>query len=348
MESSNESRSSSVPSMESLLKRGNILLEDGEFNSATELFNRILDIDPENSKAYLGLLMAETKVTEPSALTTIGKSLTEYSNYKRALRFADGEQRKVLEKLGEQSPTYSINGAISTSQFNTLVSAACGEQDDTPKRVGWFRYMNSLAVYSFLVSIASVAFSFFAEIDIYVFIICSIAILGGITSLLFETPKTNRCGMGIAAIVTGVISWGLAIASALLFNSSAEHIQSVKSARHLTTYQSTYGSVLDKYITSAKWETRVESKDLVFVEVSGQLVTPFGESTRIVVTFRLTPRAGGSSEYKIDTHSLEFDNTVYGSNAAFEIMSSFFDADNSGYRNWFDYMEIHGYLYNVF
>ena len=43
------------------LKRGFMLLEDGEFEKADECFDRVLDTEPENGRAYLGRLMASVE-----------------------------------------------------------------------------------------------------------------------------------------------------------------------------------------------------------------------------------------------------------------------------------------------
>jgi tetratricopeptide (TPR) repeat protein len=96
-------QSQSAPGKETLLKRANILLEDGEFDSATEYYNRILDIDPECAEAYLGLLMAEVKAIKTETLTNVDKPLNEFGNYKRALRFADEGLRKELEEYNLQN-----------------------------------------------------------------------------------------------------------------------------------------------------------------------------------------------------------------------------------------------------
>ena len=48
--------------LESLLKRAQIALEDGKWESADEYCEKALDIDPENARAYLGKLMTELKV----------------------------------------------------------------------------------------------------------------------------------------------------------------------------------------------------------------------------------------------------------------------------------------------
>ena len=42
-----------------LLKRGGIALQDKEWKKASQFFERVLNTDPENAKAYLGLVMAE-------------------------------------------------------------------------------------------------------------------------------------------------------------------------------------------------------------------------------------------------------------------------------------------------
>ena len=47
------------PTVASLLKRGNIFLSDKEWAKATEYFDKVLDIDPENGDAYVGKLCAE-------------------------------------------------------------------------------------------------------------------------------------------------------------------------------------------------------------------------------------------------------------------------------------------------
>ena len=49
-------------SIDNLLKRGFMQLEDGRWDTATETFNQILAMDPENGRAYLGLAMATQHV----------------------------------------------------------------------------------------------------------------------------------------------------------------------------------------------------------------------------------------------------------------------------------------------
>lgn len=83
-------------STEPLLKRAFMFLEDGEWNSANEYCEKVLDIEPENAQAYLGKLMAELRVRKQDDLKDCSEPFDGTSNYKKAIRFADGELRAVL------------------------------------------------------------------------------------------------------------------------------------------------------------------------------------------------------------------------------------------------------------
>lgn len=77
----------------SLLERGMLFLEDGEFDEAAGYFNRVLDIDPRSAEAYLGLWMAEVKAkTEADAktrfVTDFDKKYSNSRSWKRAKQFA--------------------------------------------------------------------------------------------------------------------------------------------------------------------------------------------------------------------------------------------------------------------
>lgn len=52
--------------------------------------------------AYVGKLMVERKVKVPSDLGRTGKPLEASSNYRKAVRFADPELKKLLEGCNEQ------------------------------------------------------------------------------------------------------------------------------------------------------------------------------------------------------------------------------------------------------
>ena len=73
----------------SFLKRAFMFLEDGDFESADEYCEKVLDIDPENARAYLGKLMIELKVRKQENLKDCKEPFDNSSNYKKAIRFGD-------------------------------------------------------------------------------------------------------------------------------------------------------------------------------------------------------------------------------------------------------------------
>ncbi len=92
-----ESASTGNTNTAPLLKRAFMFLEDGEWASATEYCERVLDQDPENAKAYLGKLMAELRVNLQDNLADCSEPFDERNNYKKALRFADDELTASLK-----------------------------------------------------------------------------------------------------------------------------------------------------------------------------------------------------------------------------------------------------------
>ncbi len=80
-----------------LLERGFLELEDGEWEKADGFFEEVLNIDPKESRAYLGKLMAEKKVCKIEKLVSLSEPIGENNNYKRSVRFADEEFKEELE-----------------------------------------------------------------------------------------------------------------------------------------------------------------------------------------------------------------------------------------------------------
>lgn len=79
-----------------LLKRAFMFLEDGDWQSADEYCEKVLDIDPENGEAYLGKLMAEIKVKKVEQLANSKGLFDKNNNYQKALKFAD---EKIQQQL---------------------------------------------------------------------------------------------------------------------------------------------------------------------------------------------------------------------------------------------------------
>jgi alpha-tubulin suppressor-like RCC1 family protein/tetratricopeptide (TPR) repeat protein len=90
-----------VPGIESLHKRVMLFFEDGDFKQADEYCDRILDIDPEYAPAYIGKLCAELNLKNEADLAKHSKPLAEYSNYQKAVRFADSKLRGTYENYNK-------------------------------------------------------------------------------------------------------------------------------------------------------------------------------------------------------------------------------------------------------
>lgn len=80
-----------------LIKRAFLFLEDGDWASANEYCEKVLDIDPENSEAYLGKLMAELHVRKQVELKNLPEIFDENSNYQKAVRYGSEKAKAELQ-----------------------------------------------------------------------------------------------------------------------------------------------------------------------------------------------------------------------------------------------------------
>ena len=81
-----------------LLKRAFMFLEDGNWSEADAYCEKVLDIEPENAKAYLGKLMAEYKIPRQGMLAGCNENFKTSSNYEKVMRFGDEKQKAELEE----------------------------------------------------------------------------------------------------------------------------------------------------------------------------------------------------------------------------------------------------------
>ena len=81
--------------MENLLKRAFLFLESGEFKKADEYFEKVLDMDCENPRAYLGKLMVERKVRKIEDLANCSKPLEQSKHYEMIMRFGGNQDFKA-------------------------------------------------------------------------------------------------------------------------------------------------------------------------------------------------------------------------------------------------------------
>ena len=80
-----------------LLKRAFIFLEDGDWSSADEYCEKVLDLDPECAQAYLGKLMADLRVRKQAQLADCDEPFDDRDNFRKVIRFGDEALCTTLE-----------------------------------------------------------------------------------------------------------------------------------------------------------------------------------------------------------------------------------------------------------
>lgn len=114
-----------------LLKRAFMFLEDGDFKSADEYCEKVLDIDPENGHAYLGKLMAELKVKVQEKLKDCAEPFDESNNYQKAVRYSSKEIADLLKEYVETIKNRNEkNRLINTyNEASEMMNSAKNEED---------------------------------------------------------------------------------------------------------------------------------------------------------------------------------------------------------------------------
>ena len=84
-----------------LLKRAFMFLEDKDWHNADEYCEKVLDLDPENARAYLGKLMAELRVSNQESLQHAKEPFDGRNNYRKVIRFGDDALRSAMKEYIE-------------------------------------------------------------------------------------------------------------------------------------------------------------------------------------------------------------------------------------------------------
>ena len=93
-----------------LTRRGYIMLEDGEWDSALSYFDQALNENPEDGKAYLGKVLATFKQTNAEDLRELYINLEAVKDFGRAIRFSKGDDKACLESILEYTNKKVIIG----------------------------------------------------------------------------------------------------------------------------------------------------------------------------------------------------------------------------------------------
>ena len=120
-----------------LIKRVFMFLEDGDFSNAEAYCEKVLDLDPECVKAYLGKFMVENRIRTETELATLPKKYdTSSQNLKKALSFATPEDReKINVAIAQAKKEYdkAFNHLETPQKLFRLLSRriSCGERHST-------------------------------------------------------------------------------------------------------------------------------------------------------------------------------------------------------------------------
>ncbi len=109
-----------VPGVTSLMQRAYLFLEDGDFNSAAEYLDRVLDIDPKYAPAYAAKVCVAFGLRKEADLAETTFQYEDNPDWQKALRFADPQQKvvyeaystKVKERVMRQIRDYAYDCAI--------------------------------------------------------------------------------------------------------------------------------------------------------------------------------------------------------------------------------------------
>ena len=93
----------SSDNVNAMVMRGQFALEDGDWAKASEYFERALDENPEEAKAYLGKVLAGLQLSSAEQINDKLVKLYENKDFERAIRFSTGADKTQLESIKEQA-----------------------------------------------------------------------------------------------------------------------------------------------------------------------------------------------------------------------------------------------------
>ena len=152
-----------------------------------------------------------------------------------------------------------------------------------------------------------------------------------------KTKKKSKLNLLVVLVVIGVIIVGAVIATVMY--DDVDYPVTVIGATP-NGYSATYGEVIRKYIGYADvWETRKQSKDLIYVDAPGKLKDTDGSLIDIVITFKLTPyEVQMKGMYLIEAFTIELDGEIMSNIDEIDFfITMMFEAYEAGYENFVEY-----------
>lgn len=148
--------------VQSLLKRAFMFLEDGEWDSADKYAEKVLDIDPENGEAYLAKAMSDLEKRSRSSMND-ASGIELNANIQKALRFGSGSLKNEINgyiestkaaEAADQLEADKVIAAFSARQSGrqaqplvqqlaaakqraSYIESICGGYDKTAAQIKW-------------------------------------------------------------------------------------------------------------------------------------------------------------------------------------------------------------------
>ena len=119
-----------------LLKRVFMFLEDGDWESADEYCEKVLDVDPENALAYLGKLLSELRVEKQELLKYEAEPFDESNNYQKVMRFADEKLKTELISYIEHIKIRNENARIESIYNRAKIAMEVADTEGAYKEAG--------------------------------------------------------------------------------------------------------------------------------------------------------------------------------------------------------------------
>ena len=126
--------------VQSLLKRAFMFLEDGEWDSANEYAEKVLDIDPEDGEAYLAKAMSDLKKRSRSSMND-ASGIALNANIQKALRFGSDSLRSEIN--GYIASTKAADDRRKAEEKRRADEAEAAAQLEADKVIAAFRAKQS-------------------------------------------------------------------------------------------------------------------------------------------------------------------------------------------------------------
>ncbi|MBE6037165.1 MAG: hypothetical protein E7223_06125 [Clostridiales bacterium] len=110
------STSETQTTLSALLRRAELFLEDKEWRSAADYCQKALDLDPENSKAYVGLLLVSLQLSREEDLVRVPVPFHENKYMLKALRFASPEYKEILLSYLKENRQFRLQQSVNQAQ----------------------------------------------------------------------------------------------------------------------------------------------------------------------------------------------------------------------------------------